>query len=264
MDKITELAVKASTDPNAMSELFDSADVTTIIHWQVTRLTAYARGVVDLDDLYQDARLAVYEAVKQYDPAKGVKFITYMVRIISRRLYDDLQNNQLMYMPANSWQLSIQLKKMLDFGATEEQLQEFKQVNKLTDLTYQGILSYLAHPPGTTLSLDDSVYRDSSDTHESRSSRIVDKRIPDPLEILEKKELTRVIRKYVSDTEYQIMQKECLEEEPLSSSDKRLYQKMVYRLKNNQSFADEVDEWREYPQSAREFKINSDLKALLA
>jgi RNA polymerase sigma factor (sigma-70 family) len=60
----------------------------------VARLVAsrFSWSVVDVDDLRQEATIALHEAAARWDPDRGVKFNTYASRIVSGRIGDHLRD----------------------------------------------------------------------------------------------------------------------------------------------------------------------------
>lgn len=57
----------------------------TRLAWKAAR--SWRRiGMHDLDDLVQEGMIALDYAARRYDPARGVKFITYATRVVANRL----------------------------------------------------------------------------------------------------------------------------------------------------------------------------------
>jgi RNA polymerase sigma factor (sigma-70 family) len=76
---------------------------------------------VDLDDLLQEANLALIKAAKAYDPSRGIKFSTYAARAIRYELIDVIADGQVIRLSHNlrAW-LSIWRKWSAQTGGTFE------------------------------------------------------------------------------------------------------------------------------------------------
>lgn len=97
---------------NNMALLYDQVkDFIRSVAWQY-------RDTGELEDLLQEGYLALYPAIDNYDPAAGVKFLTYASHWIHQRMSRYLQNNgSCMRIPV---QCLEQIRKMKKFQSDYE------------------------------------------------------------------------------------------------------------------------------------------------
>ena len=97
---------------NSMALLYDQVkDFIRSVAWQY-------RDTGELEDLLQEGYLALYPAIDNYDPAAGVKFLTYASHWIHQRMRRYLQNNgSCMRIPV---QCLEQIRKMKKFQSDYE------------------------------------------------------------------------------------------------------------------------------------------------
>lgn len=97
---------------NRMALLYDQVkDFIRSVAWQY-------RDTGELEDLLQEGYLALYPAIDNYDPAAGVKFLTYASHWIHQRMRRYLQNNgSCMRIPV---QCLEQIRKMKKFQSDYE------------------------------------------------------------------------------------------------------------------------------------------------
>jgi RNA polymerase sigma-B factor len=79
--RITLERFSATRDPRLRDELIQRYE--RVVQWVVSRQSREAGHV---DDLMQVGRLALLQALERYDPARGVRFTSYAVKIISGNL----------------------------------------------------------------------------------------------------------------------------------------------------------------------------------
>ena len=90
--------IQAGEDTGSnMALLYDQVkDFIRSVGWQY-------RDTGEMEDLLQEGYLALYLAIDNYDPAAGVKFLTYASHWIHQRMRRYLQNNgSCMRIPVNS------------------------------------------------------------------------------------------------------------------------------------------------------------------
>ena len=97
---------------NSMALLYDQVkDFIRSVAWQY-------RDTGEMEDLLQEGYLALYPAIDNYDPAAGVKFLTYASHWIHQRMRRYLQNNgSCMRIPV---QCLEQIRKMKKFQSDYE------------------------------------------------------------------------------------------------------------------------------------------------
>ena len=69
-------------------------------------------GIIDKDDLMQEANIYIYDPVSQYEPDKGVKFATYLTNNIKLNIERHMRNKRVVKLPEK---LSYDISKYMGF-----------------------------------------------------------------------------------------------------------------------------------------------------
>ncbi len=162
-------------------------------------------GSVMVEDLVSYGTFGLIDAIEGFDIERGVKFETFCAQRVRGAILDGLRSQD--------WVPRITRARMRRFRSVREQL-ECELGRRPTNEELAGrlgvdieqlhqLLSEVASV--TIFSLSDATGSPSEDSSLRNIDYIEDSGIPDPMEVLQKREIMQVARRYLSEREFTVL-----------------------------------------------------------
>lgn len=167
-----------------------------LVKYIASRVIIGKTKYIDYDDLVGYGMLGLMDAMKKFDPSKGMKFSTYASIRIRGSMIDELRRTSPISKSAmdklNRYNEAIEKLQMKNFK--EPKLEEvakeldmsLKEVSKI-----ENYINYIS-----IVSLENFIFSDEDDV--SIMATVVDKNSPSPEKILEEKELIEYLEKAIN------------------------------------------------------------------
>lgn len=167
-----------------------------LVKYIASRVIIGKTKYIDYDDLVGYGMLGLMDAMKKFDPSKGMKFSTYASIRIRGSMIDELRRTSPISKSAmdklNRYNEAIEKLQMKNFK--EPKLEEvakeldisLKEVSKI-----ENYINYIS-----IISLENFIFSDEDDV--SIMATVVDKNSPSPEKILEEKELIEYLEKAIN------------------------------------------------------------------
>lgn len=167
-----------------------------LVKYIASRVIIGKTKYIDYDDLVGYGMLGLMDAMKKFDPSKGMKFSTYASIRIRGSMIDELRRTSPISKSAmdklNRYNEAIEKLQMKNFK--EPKLEEvakeldisLKEVSKI-----ENYINYIS-----IISLENFIFSDEDDV--SIMATVVDKNSPSPEKILEEKELIEYLERAIN------------------------------------------------------------------
>ena len=167
-----------------------------LVKYIASRVIIGKTKYIDYDDLVGYGMLGLMDAMKKFDPSKGMKFSTYASIRIRGSMIDELRRISPIPKSAmdklNKYNEAVEKLQMKNFK--EPKLEEVAKELDMSLKEVSQIENYINYI--SVVSLEDFIFSDDEDI--SLMSTVVDKDSPSPEKTLEEKELIEYLEKAIN------------------------------------------------------------------
>lgn len=167
-----------------------------LVKYIASRVIIGKTKYIDYDDLVGYGMLGLMDAMKKFDPSKGMKFSTYASIRIRGSMIDELRRTSPISKSAmdklNRYNEAVEKLQMKNFK--EPKLEEVAKELDMSLKEVSKIESYINYI--SIVSLENFIFSDEDDV--SIMATVVDKNSPSPEKILEEKELIEYLERAIN------------------------------------------------------------------
>jgi RNA polymerase sigma factor for flagellar operon FliA len=171
-----------------------------IVKREAYKVAAALSFAIPAQELESAGTLGLIESIDNFDPAQGFKFVTFCTPRVRGAILDELR--------AWDWTPRATRSKLNKMNRATQRLEDRlgrtpheEELAAEMDLSVKEIRRLLASQSRTVVSLDHCWYESEGSGEDPPMALLEDKRGTDPMGHLQKKEMTDLIRKMLSETE---------------------------------------------------------------